>query len=147
MTQATMYDNDPGVPFWPVTTSITSVVFTPGAMLVDFDRRTGPNMWPESDFGVQYTLGICLNIANHWDCSGVVQFWTGRDLEASGIPSEFALTWFYNSRWGPMQGYQPQPGEMVGIFVGQGNLRGNGFSSLKERSNVVMVPFGGSYQK
>jgi hypothetical protein len=147
MTQATMYDNDPGVPFWPVTTSITSVVFTPGAMQVDFDRRTGPNMWPESDFGVQYTLGICLNISNHWDCSGVVQFWTGRDLDASGIPSEFALTWFYNSRWGPMQGYQPKPGEIVGVFVGQGNLRGNGFSSLKERSNVVMLPFGGSYQK
>jgi len=44
-----------------------------------------------------------------------------------------------------MSGHQPSNGESIGIFVGQGNLRDNGGSSLKERSNVVIMPFGGQY--
>jgi hypothetical protein len=147
MKQASFFDNSQGVQNWPETATITSIDFTGDAFLVDFDRRTGPNRWPQSDFGVQYTLGMCLNIDKHWNCAGVVQFWDGRDLEASGIPSEVGDTWFYDSRWGPMQGHQPAQGETVGIFVGQGNLRGNGGSSLQERSNVVLMPFGGHYKK
>ena len=45
-----------------------------------------------------------------------------------------------------MQGYQPSQGEAVGIFVAQGNLRDNGNVSVKERSNVVIMPFGGTYK-
>ena len=46
---------------------------------------------------------------------------------------------------GPMAGYQPQQGELVGVFVAAGNLRNvtdGSQSPLKERSNVVIVPFG-----
>jgi len=147
MRTATMWDSDPTIPTWAETATITSVVFTDQAFDVDFDLRTGPNAWPESGKQtIQYTLGMCLNLDNHWNCSAVVEFWTGRDLEASGIPSEVGDTWFYNGRWGAMQGHQPQPGEMVGLFVTQGDNRGNcGCSSLKERSNVLMIPWGSSY--
>ena len=40
-----------------------------------------------------------------------------------------------------MAGYQPANGEMVGFFVTAGNERNNGAYSVKERSNVVLVPF------
>ena len=45
-----------------------------------------------------------------------------------------------------MKGYQPSDGELIGIFVGQGNLRDSGNVSVKERSNVVIMPFGGTYR-
>ena len=145
MSQATIVNSPADLASWAETTKITSINFTGDAILVDFDKRLGPGNWPESDFGVQYTLGMCLNINKHWYCSAVVQFWTDRDLEASGRPNEIALNWFYDGRWGPMVGHQPANGEQVGIFVGQGNLRDIGRSSLHERSNVVVMPFGGTY--
>ena len=136
---------------WPETAKITNINFTGGAMLVDFDRRTGPNRWPDEQFGdgsIEYTLGMCVNISGHWYCSAVVQFWFGRDLSASGAPGAVSFEWFYDpARWGAMTGYQPQEGETVGFFVGSGNLRGRTDSSqvncprLCERSNVAFVPF------
>jgi hypothetical protein len=47
-----------------------------------------------------------------------------------------------------MVGYQPAIGELVGVFVGAGNLRnitdGSG-SYVKERSNVLLMPWGSNY--
>lgn len=145
MKLATIVNNAPDLASWAETARITSVVFTGDAILVDFDKRQGPGSWPESDFGIQYTLGMCFNLNQHWYCSAAIQFWIGRDLEASGRPSEIAANWFYDARWGPMAGHQPAIGEQIGIFVGQGNLRDSGGSSFHERSNVVIMPFGGTY--
>ena len=148
LAQAAILNNPQDLPTWAETATITSIDFTPNAMLVDFDKRTGPGRWPESGFGsggVQYTLGMCLFINQQWYCSAAIQFWEGRDLEASGFPSRIAADWFYDARWGAMQGHQPADGETVGIFVAQGNLRDSGKTSVKERSNVVLMPFGGSY--
>jgi hypothetical protein len=147
-TKAIFVDNPPDVGSWRETATITSIDFTSNAILVDFTKRTGPGRWPEAGFGccggVQYTLGMCLNINGQWYCSAVVQFWTDRELEASGQPSEIARNWYYDSRWGAMQGHQPAQGELVAIWVGQGNLRDSG-NSYMERSNFVVLPFGDSY--
>jgi hypothetical protein len=100
---------------------------------------------------LEYTLGMCLNLGNHWYCSAVVQFWFGRDLGASAPPGDVAREWFYDARWGPMAGHQPAEGEMVGLFVCAGNCRDNRAgdrSYVKERSNVAFVPWtrgGASY--
>ena len=138
---------------WPETAKITSVNFAAGGMQVDFDRRTGPNRWPDEPFGdgsIEYTLGMCVNINGNgqWYCSAVVQMWFGRDLTASGSPGAVSFEWFYDpARWGAMTGYQPKEGETVGFFVGSGNLRGRTDSSaincprICERSNVAFVPF------
>jgi hypothetical protein len=143
MSQADIINNPPDLADWARTTSITSIDFSTGYMMVDFDQRlTG--RWPESDFGVEYTLGLCFFINNLWHCSAVIQFWTGRDLEASGPASEIGKNWYYG-RWGIMDGHQPAIGEMVGVFVAQGNLRDRGQSTLHERSNVVLIPFGTNY--
>jgi hypothetical protein len=41
-----------------------------------------------------------------------------------------------------MTGHQPAVGEKVGFFVTAGNARNEGaVTSVKERSNVVIVPF------
>jgi hypothetical protein len=152
MRQATVVDAPPDLGFWPETARITSVQFTPDAFLVDFDRRDGPNRWRDLDFGdghgdsLQYTLGMCGNINGHWYCSAVIQFWYGRDLRDTTPPSYVARNWFYDGRWGAMMGYQPQDGEMVGLFAGTGNLRDKSYNQstcpqVCERTNVVMVPW------
>jgi hypothetical protein len=149
MSLAAIYDSPANLAGWCATARITSIQFTSSAILVDFDKRTGPGRWPDSPFGdgsggtIQYTLGMCLNINGAWDCSAVVQFWYGRDLAATGAPSAIAQNWFYDSRWGPLAGQQPTEGQTVGLFVCAGNCRGtNGQASIvHERSNVRLVPW------
>jgi len=136
---------------WAQTANITSVDFEPGDFFVDFDKRTSPDRWPDVPFGsgsLQYTLGLCLNVfgQGQWYCSAAIQYWFGRD---NGASDNIGGDWYYDpARWGPMAGYQPQSGEIVGIFVGAGNLRdvtdGSG-SYVFERSNVLLMPFGGQF--
>jgi hypothetical protein len=148
MQTASIWDNPSDLGSWPATATITSIQFTSSAFLVDFDKRTGAGRWPDAPFGtgnIEYTLGMCVNIGGQWNCSATVQFWFGRDLTASGRPDEIAKNWWYDARWGRLQGYQPAMGETVGIFVAAGNLRDNGAVVTKQRSNVVLMPFGGSY--
>jgi len=149
MSQATIEDNPSTLGSWPATANITLVDFSTGRFVVDFDKRDGPNRWPDSPFGsgtIEYTLGMCLNINGQWYCSAVVQFWYGRDLGAGGDVNNIAGEWFYDNRWGPLQGHQPAIGEKVGVFVAAGNLRDSGTSVLQERSAVIVIPWGTGYQ-
>ena len=149
LAQATIINNPSDFASWAETAAITSIDFTPNAILVDFDKRTGPGRWPDVGFGtgsLQYTLGMCVRIDDHWYCSATIQFWYGRDLDASGMPSNIGIDWWYDGRWGRLLRYQPAAGETVGIYVGAGNLRDSGNVIVKERSNVVLMPFGGSYR-
>lgn len=154
MRQANIYNNPPDLGYWPETAKITFIQFRPDALIVDFDKRTGSGHWPDLPFfpggstaggGIQYTLGACFNINKQWACSAVIDFWEGRDLEAAAAPSTIPVTWYYDpARWGPMAGYMPADGELVGIFVAVGNVRGikdSGGLLAKERSNVALVPF------
>jgi hypothetical protein len=154
MRQATIWSSPSDLGDWPATATITMVDLTGDRILVDFDKRDGPNRWPDEPFGqgsIEYTLGGCLNINNHWNCSAVVQFWYGRELSAGGGVWRVGIDWFYGPRWGPMAGYQQAPGELVGLFVGSGNLRGRtdpGYVTCPrvcERSNVALVPWGTAF--
>jgi len=147
LSQAIILNNPGDLASWQETTRITQIDMSE-FVVVDFDKRQSPDRWPESGFGsggIQYTLGMCFNLGGQWYCSAAIQFWNGRELEAGGRTDEVGINWFYDARWGPMAGHQPAPGEIVGIFVAQGNLRDNGKTSVKERSNVVLVPFGSVY--
>ncbi len=150
MSQATILDNPVNEASWPITTTITSVIFTPISFEVDFDRRTSDNRWPDFPFGsgtIQYTLGMCVNPggAGHWYCSAVVLFWFGRDLDASTPPEYVGQNWFYDARWAPILGYQPQAGETVGLFVVQGPQRDGQDTTVLERSNVAFTPWLSDY--
>jgi hypothetical protein len=148
MADATMLDNPPDVPYWDETTKIT-FADTSEYIIVDFDKRQSGDKWPESGFGtggIQYTLGMCFNLGGQWYCSAAIQFWDGRELTAGGAAADVGRNWYYDARWGPMAGHQPDWGETVGLFVAQGNLRDSGKTSIRERSNVLLLPFGGGYQ-
>jgi hypothetical protein len=147
--KAVIWDNPPDFQSWAETSAITSIDFTNDAILVDFDKRDGPGRWPDVGFGagsIEYTLGMCVNIQGTWHCSATIQFWYGRDLEASGLPSYIAANWWYDQRWGALQGYQPVCGETVGIYAAAGNLRDIGNVIAKERTNIVLMPFCGAYR-
>ncbi len=151
MSQAVIHNSPADLGSWPETARITSVFLNPLGIEVDFDRREGPGRWPDEPFGsgsIEYTLGMCLDIGGTWHCSAVVQFWHGRELTAGGRPDEVGINWFYDpARWGVMTHRQPSTGEVVGLFVGAGNLRGRnepGYVKCPrvcERSNVVLVPW------
>ena len=149
---ATFWDNPRDAGQWPVGARITSIEFTGSSMRVDFDRRTGPGRWPDVVppgwvGALQYTLGLCRNIAGAWHCSAVVQFWNGRSLDDTAPPSRFWREWWYDSaRWGPLASNRPVEGETVGVFVASGDLRQRNFSIAScprvcEISNVALVPF------
>jgi hypothetical protein len=151
LSQATMVSSPQDFANWAETGKITMVQFFPDSFWVDFDRRTGPGRWPDVPFGdgsLEYTLGMCINKDNHWYCSAVVQFWFERELSASGVPAHVNFEWFYDfARWGPMTGYQPQEGEIVGVFACAGDCRNNDAgdrSYVKERTNVAFVPWSNS---
>jgi len=144
---ATMVDSPYDFASWTENSTITSIIFSPDAFQVDFDRRTGANRYGDVGFGsgsLQYTLGGCFNISGHWYCSAVVQFWYGRELTASTPPSYVGRNWFYDGRWGPLLGHQPDDNELVGLFICPGNCRDvtDGSRSIaKERSNIALVPW------
>ncbi len=148
-TKAVFIDNPP-INTWAETAKITRVDFSQGYVVVDFDKRTGSNRWPDVPFGsgtVEYTLGMCANLSGQWYCSAVIQFWYGRELEAGGRMDEIATNWYYDGRWRQLQGWQPQIGESVGIFVGAGNLRDGNNWIVEERSNILLIPYGTNYNR
>ena len=148
MKNALIFDNPQDLGSWAETATITTIQTSGQYVIVDFDKRLGPDHWPSVGFGdgdLEYTLGMCAQISGQWNCSAVVQFWYGRDLEQGGHPWEIALNWFYDQRWGNLMGFQPAQGEIVGIFVAAGNLRDSGNVITKERSKVVLIPWGTDY--
>jgi hypothetical protein len=101
---------------------------------------------PGWDGPLQYTLGLCEYIDGQWYGSAAIQYWYG--LYSSGgnvaLDDQIAVNWYYDGRWGELAGRQPATGEIVGLFVVAGNLRGvldGSQSPVMERSNVVLVPF------
>lgn len=145
--------NNPNISGWAETSKITSIDFSNGYIEVDFDKRAGADQWPPAPFGdggggeIQYTLGMCFNLGGRWYCSAVIQFWPGRDLDASGPAGNVAIDWYYDARWGPMAGHQPAIGELVGIFAANGNVRDSLSWAIEQRTDIVVVPFGTNYKK
>src|SRR5260370_28849446 len=103
------------------------------------------NTWPDYvppgwSGGLQYTVWAVVNIGGQWYTSGFIQMWRGRSSTGAPILSDFARNWAYDSRWGPMAGYQPHVGEQMGFFVSAGNSRGTGdVTSFRQRSKGLVV--------
>lgn len=156
---AKIWDNPKDVGRWPQGARITYVEYTGFSVRVDFDRREGANRWPDVtppgwNGSLQYTLGLCRNFSGEWHCSAVVQFWAGRNLDDSAPASRMWREWWYDgARWGPLADtVGPAEGEVVGWWVGAGDLRGRDFNQATcprvcEVSNVQMLPFTNGYAK
>ncbi len=152
LSQATITGSSPqDVASWPVTATINSVVLN-GPVSVDFDRKNGPNRWPDqtdlpgfigtnpdgSPSSLQYTLWLFLNINGKWVGSGIIEAWYGRDPITGAPISDATCNWYYDNRWAPMTGYQFKAGEQLGFMVTAGDAR-NGNTDLKERSNIIVL--------
>ncbi len=147
LSAATMYNSPTDLASWPITTALSSVSITPSGFSVEFSKKDGAGRWPDVtppgwSGGLQYTLGMCLNINGQWACSATIEFWNGLQ-ESGGPPGQIARNWFYDPiRWGPMTGHQPAVGETIGFFVCAGDCRNNvkgDLSPVRERSNVVLI--------
>jgi hypothetical protein len=163
----TIFDNPVNLADWPVTTQITDVEFQyqgNDGVHVEFSKQNDPGSWPDVtppgwNGPLQYTLGFCEYIGGHWYGSAAIQYWRGlaqmggnvaQDIVTMGQCAAFgasstcqvAKNWYYDGRWGNLQGYQPATGEWIGVFVAAGNLRDvtdGSQSPVQERSNVVLV--------
>lgn len=149
LSMAAVLNSPADVPSWPATATITRLELSRTGVRIDFTKRDGPDSWPDVPFitpgeNLQYTLWIVLNVDGRWYTSGCLQYWRGLD-RMGGPPSEYAMNWYYDAnRWRPMTGHQPAVGEYVGFFVTAGNARNvtdHSGSVVRERSNVVVVPF------
>jgi hypothetical protein len=147
-----------GTPFtdWPATTEITRLEFRATGVHVEFGKGGGAGRWPDVipkgwDGALQYCLGIAMQIGGTWHVTAPIQFWFGLDASGgnvgdpsardNGLAGTIHGDWCYSGEWGPMQ-RQPAAGEQVGFFVVAGNVRGvDDVVSVRERSNVVVVPF------
>ncbi|HWB80488.1 MAG TPA: hypothetical protein VG755_36235 [Nannocystaceae bacterium] len=146
------HDNPTGIADWPVTTNITKLVFSNDGVHVEFSKQEDPERWPDItppgwEGPLQYTLGLVENIDGVWHTSAAMQYWYGLDVQGGNVAADnqIAINWYYDARWGELDGRQPATGEIVGIFVVAGNTRGvlddGSQSPVKERSEVVVVPF------
>jgi hypothetical protein len=145
--QATITGGSPAdVADWPVAATITGLNFQANGLRLDFTKKDGPGRWPDVvppgwDGPLQYTVWMVVNIGGRWYTSGGVEFWYGLE-RSGGPPSLFAGNWYYNSQvWGPLANRQPAIGEQVGFLVTAGDARVKDVRSVRERSNVVVVPF------
>jgi hypothetical protein len=143
---------------WPITTHISRVILSLTGVRVDFDKKDGPDRWPDNvtpgwDGPLQYSLGMAMLIDGRWYVDAPIEVWHG--LEESGgsiqnqevtnpqfpdLKGQIQCNWFYSpQRWGPMAGHRPQPGEQIGLFVVAGDCRSH-FNPIQERSNIVLLP-------
>src|SRR5919197_5435923 len=96
---------------------------------------------------LQYSLGLVLNVGGQWYASAPIETWLGNNTIGGQIQQQnigdgrgqIAANWFYDGRWGPLAGYNPKPGEVVGLFVVAGDARNNVYR-VQERSNIVTFP-------
>lgn len=137
---------------WPITVAITRVEMSTG-MGFQFDAAI-PDSWDyhvpgwgagvgcPNDGCLLYTVWPVFRINGQLATSGIVQMWKYRDgtgaFETATWHTEFPKNWAYDSRWGGLAGYQPNPGELIGFFLTAGDARGpGGVTSRRERTNVV----------
>jgi hypothetical protein len=144
---ASVYNSPPDIASWPATGTITSLTMS-GSAGLSFNFTT-ENSWPDVvppgwSGPLQYTVWAVVNVNGSWNTSGFIQMWRGRASTGAPILSDFAINWAYDSRWGPMNHYQPHAGEQMGFFLSAGNARGEtGVSSVRQRTNVVVVALPG----
>lgn len=165
---AILFDNPANLADWPVTTTITEVDFQymgADGVHVSFSKQNDAGSWPDVtppgwSGSLEYTLGFAEHIEGQWYASAAIQFWRGLPASGGNVAEDtvsmaqcaafgygstcqVAKNWYYDSRWGNLAGYQPKTGELIGVFVVAGNVRGvtdGSQSPVQERSNVVLVP-------
>lgn len=134
----------PNVLSWPVTSRITALEFRPGNIHLAHTRL---GQWPPVVIAAdgttqESTLWVFFRIGGKWYGTGGERWRPGQTDKALGKPSDIGPGWLYDqNRWGPMTGYVPRPGELVGFMVAAGSTRSDATIAVAERSAVMLIPF------
>lgn len=131
---------------FPATATFDSFSLVPGTMTI---RTSGTAIWPAvaiepNGAPVQSgTLWVFLHIGGQWYATGAERL---RPTQLNGGKPEGSPTdligagWLYDvNRWGPMAGYNPAPGEIVGVMVVAGSTRSDNQTPVKERTNILAI--------
>ncbi|MGE3512812.1 MAG: hypothetical protein AB7N65_28445 [Vicinamibacterales bacterium] len=137
----TIVGGSPDVRSWAVTSRITSLRFSPGNIHLE---HTKLGQWPGVDIGgalQEATLWVFFRINGQWYGTGGERWRPRQTDKALSAPSAIGPGWFYNNNWAPMTNYRPRPGEQVGFMVVAGSTRADTRAPVRERSQILMVPF------
>lgn len=124
----------PDVLQWPITAAIRSIELTPDNFrFVAVGHTEWPHVVPPDwTGGVQSTLWIVVRKDGKWRTTGSIEFYEGRDGTGSPLSSGLKDWWYYAPEIG-----QPQPGDLVGVFIAAGDQRRKDVRSVNERSAIV----------
>lgn len=132
--------------------SIDRLALVPGALHLEVSHQTA---WPavSIDGGepVQAaTLWVFLQIGGRWYAAGAERLRPGQIAgddkpEDANVNNFIGVSWLYDSgRWGPMAGYTPRAGELVGMMVAAGSSRSDDQAPVQERTKVVAFAWPGA---
>lgn len=134
----------PEVRDFTVTSRLTSLEFRPDVFHIDHTAR---GTWPPvviADDGTEQeaTVWVFFHIGGRWYATGGERLRPNQTDKMLPQPSWIGPDWFYDAgRWGILAGYVPSPGDLVGFMVVAGSTRADDHVIVRERTNVVLVPF------
>jgi len=141
-----VFESDAAVLQFPVTARLTSFGLRPGAMSI---RSSGTEHWPMVPVSAgeepaqSATLWVFLRIDGQWCATGAERLrptQTNGDKPEGEVSTLVGSDWLYDpNRWRQMAGYNPKPGERVGVMVVAGSTRSDNNTPVRERSNLLLI--------
>lgn len=134
----------PNVSTWAATSRVQLVGFGGGRFFFDHSRN---GSWPRFVFpdGAEQeaTVWALFFINGQWWTGGGERLRPGQTDKELGRPSDIGYGWYFMPNCGPMTGYIPQDGELVGFMATNGNARITDEHVTQERTNIVLIPWPG----
>ena len=138
-----VYVQSPNIANWPETSKITSAFHNDGQLCI-FHTQLGS--WPATDFfefgpileGNQF---IFANINGVWH--GGAADWYRPGQACKGTEGDEFTGTFYQDGNEPLRNYAPRIGDTIGLMSSTPNRFYPSMRTVDERSNVVLVRYGG----
>jgi len=131
---------------FPITARLSGWGWDRNAMFI---RSDGADHWPAvpvepgGEPAQAATLWVFLNIGGIWFATGAERL---RPNQVNGSKPEgspatlIGEDWLYDpNRWKEMAGYNPVPGEHVGVMIAAGSTRSDDNTPVQERSNILVI--------
>jgi hypothetical protein len=143
--------SDPACLLFPVTARLNVFGAVDGYIRLS---TTGTDSWPSVDIDNDgrpdqaATLWVFLRINGQWYATGAERLRPSQvnGMKPQGSPATLiGGGWLYDvARWGIMAGYNPDPGESVGVMVVSGSTRSDNQTPVKARTNILEVAWPGA---
>lgn len=140
-----VYGSDPACLDFPETARLLSWGLVPGTMSI---ATSGCERWPPVSIddgppSQSGTLWVLEQINGLWCATGAERLRPEQlngDKPSGEPPTVIGVDWLYDpSRWGPMAGYNPRPGEVIGVMIVAGSTRSDNQTPLNARTNPLWI--------